>query len=472
MNKEKKYLYLPLEIVIREHDGKATLAREAAAAGWTVIIGPKVALYSICDQLPEGVFLIKSATPLEAEQIRGLKKAGHKVASHDEEGVVTFREFLGKNVRFGAGTIAEIDRIFFWGDIQQECFNEAYPDSAHKGHVTGSPRFEFWRDYAADVYAKTVREIQEDYGKYILIPSSFGLANNVLGGDMGVQLTKRHSGDLTKDQANFMTGQGEQNLVAFKEYMDFLPQIATRFPNTSFIVRPHPSEGHEVWHEFVRNFPNFSLVYEGSVTPWILGAASIFHFKSTTSIEAYIMGRSVTTYMPPLPPYMDRFKLEVPLAVSRVAETREELLGFIEEALKSEVPPAPGAVTGILKNWISIDPARSSSQRMLELLEQIMPAASTRSLQQPVENVKRGLHKKIEKALQIAGSHPSISKRLPLSLQRRIGGIAYGQRKSSGMDLAHTENVIRTIEKKSRSDAPLLRVSQFTDRIFMIAKDD
>ena len=36
-----KYLYLPLEIVIREIDGKALLAFEAATRGWKVVICTK-----------------------------------------------------------------------------------------------------------------------------------------------------------------------------------------------------------------------------------------------------------------------------------------------------------------------------------------------------------------------------------------------------------------------------------------------
>jgi len=52
-----RYLYLPLEITIREHDGKVMLALQAAKEGWSVVMGTRVALYNAADQLPEGVFL-------------------------------------------------------------------------------------------------------------------------------------------------------------------------------------------------------------------------------------------------------------------------------------------------------------------------------------------------------------------------------------------------------------------------------
>ena len=48
-----RYLYLPLEIIVREHDGKVTLAHQAVQEGWVVVMGPKIHLYAIADQLPE-----------------------------------------------------------------------------------------------------------------------------------------------------------------------------------------------------------------------------------------------------------------------------------------------------------------------------------------------------------------------------------------------------------------------------------
>ena len=87
---KKKYLYLPLEIAIREFDGKATLAYEAAKRGWNVIITNKLKLYSQLKNLPKGIFLIKSAVPGEIDQLKKIKKYGHKILLLDEEGVVTY----------------------------------------------------------------------------------------------------------------------------------------------------------------------------------------------------------------------------------------------------------------------------------------------------------------------------------------------------------------------------------------------
>lgn len=465
----QKYLYLPLEIVVREHDGKTTLACAAAHEGWTVIIGPKLSLYAICDQLPEGVFLLKSVVPNELEQIKDLKRAGHKVCSLDEEGVVTYKEFLRSNVRFSADTVEELEYVFFWGDTQNQVFKETFPAAAPKGKVTGSPRFEFWRDYAQDVYGPVALQYREKYGNYILLSSSFGIANNILGRHQGVQLTKNQYGDSSKEMGKFLTGQGEQNLIAFKEYLDFLPDLAARFPETNFIIRPHPSESHAPWKELANEYPNIHFAYEKSATPWILGAAAVFHFKSTTSIEARIMGRTVVTYIPDCPPYMEKYELEVPLALSRVARTREDCIACLAEILAD-----PQKSAGVMpmerpvSDWISVDSMRTSAIRILEYMNLCAPVPQ-KDLQAPRLSLRSRLRQILEGAFIHTIKKFGIISQMPTRIHDRASALAYGRHKYSGLDRTHTEAIIRTIEKKCKIKEPV-QILEYTQDLTLIKK--
>lgn len=470
MTSEKKYLYLPLEIVVREHDGKVTLAQEAARAGWTVLIGPKLHLYAMQEQLPQGVFLIKSATPHELGQIRDLKLSGHKVFSLDEEGVVTFKQFLGNNVRYNRDTISELEKIFFWGPEQQKAFDEQLGDLSDKGCVSGSPRLEFWRDHAASTYHDKVWDIRNRYGRYVLIPSSFGIANNVLGGDQGVQLTKKQSGNLSRETVKFLVGQAEQNLIAFKEYQDFLPDIAVRFPDTNFIIRPHPSEGHEAWKDLVSAHKNFHLVYEGSVTPWILASSAIFHFKSTTSLEAHLMGVPAITYVPPLPPYMDKYELELPMALSHVARSRAGLIELMITTIEGSGLSVAGSLDGVVGNWISVDPARSAAQRLLAEMNLAAPHP-LRELNEPEYTPRQKFRQHLDQVLAKLGQMEIARTYLPARLQKRLSGLAYGSHKYSGMDIEHTKCVVRSIEAHKGIAEPL-HVTRFTDTVFIISSYD
>ena len=60
-----RYLYIPLEIVVRELDGKALLAFEAVLRGWKVIICTKRQFFNNIDKLPAGHVIVKSAVPNE-----------------------------------------------------------------------------------------------------------------------------------------------------------------------------------------------------------------------------------------------------------------------------------------------------------------------------------------------------------------------------------------------------------------------
>jgi len=60
-------------------------------------------------------------------------------------------------------------------------------------------------------------------------------------------LTRDHGAVEEKDIVDFMEGQADQNYICFKEYLDFLPEIAERFPEFNFVIRPHPSENSSAW---------------------------------------------------------------------------------------------------------------------------------------------------------------------------------------------------------------------------------
>jgi len=465
-NSVQKYLYLPLEIIVREHDGKVTLAHQAVQDGWTVVMGPKIYLYAIADQLPEGVFLIKSATPLEFHQIKSLRDNGHEVCSLDEEGVVTFKEFLGRNVRFSKENLECINKVFFWGAEQKKVFDSVYPEYATKGIKSGSPRMEFWRDIAADVYKEQADRIRQKYGEFILIPTSFGIANNILSRSKGLELVKEHSSALSDDTSRFMTGQAEQNLIAFKEYLDFMPEMVSAFPDTNFVIRPHPSESSAVWQMLAEKHDNVYLEYKGSVTPWILASKAIYHFKSTTSIEAHLMGREVITYMPPMPHYMKKYTLEQPLSVSKIATSREELLELLKDVVRSDGLKEKGIIEGILKNWIHLDPKHTSSEILLEGMQSCAPVP-TRILSEPKISKAKQFRAKIDEFLLWMNSASLFKRYMPERLKSRINGLVYGRHKYSGSDIEHTKNVVRVLSDNSSGAKPV-EVSELMANIFII----
>jgi len=369
-----KYLYLPIEIITRELESKLLLAVSAAARNWVVVLGKKTYFYNNLTRLPKGAFIVKSAVPSEVSHLKAIRNAGHRIVCLDEEGVVTFREFIGNDVRFSDDSIGLLDRIYTWGEAQKRLLCDRYPASASKLRVTGNPRLDLWRGLSEFLFAKRVDEIRQIYGDYVLIPTSFGIGNNFMREvTSGLSHTLAASGRTTEEIRDFMTGQAEQNAIVFREYIDMLPALLSKHSTVSFIIRPHPSESSEPYEKLAKDFKNLSVIYEGSVTPWIRAARCIFHFKSTTSIEAYYAGKPTITYIPPLPPCMDRYELHIPNILSTVCRTRASLFEAFDNVLANQELPFAVLESdwSLVNDWIEPAAKVSCTDRILQDLESL-----------------------------------------------------------------------------------------------------
>ena len=237
-----KYLYLPLEIVIREIDGKALLAFEAATRGWKVVICTKRYFFNNINRIPKGNVIVKSAVPNELSQLKKIRKAGHKIFLLDEEGVVTYDIFLRGNYRYNEETISLISAFFFWGKKQHQVFNGSYPQYKQIGYNTGAPRYQFWKTYAKEYYKDDIKQKNKKFGKYILFNTSFGIANNYLSGE-GLQSSYNDMGRLSNvELKTFLEDQHDINSIAYKEYLRFIEKLAHEMSDVKIIIRPHPSE--------------------------------------------------------------------------------------------------------------------------------------------------------------------------------------------------------------------------------------
>ena len=69
-------------------------------------------------------------------------------------------------------------------------------------------------------------------------------------------------------------------------------------PETQFILRPHPSENPKHWNKLVQNSNNVKVIYEDSISPWIIASKAVIHSSCTSGIEAFLMRKPVISYIP------------------------------------------------------------------------------------------------------------------------------------------------------------------------------
>ena len=83
---------------------------------------------------------------------------------------------------------------------------------------------------------------------YLFQPVS-GIANNYLQGNQGVQLSLEMFKEELVHVRKFPRGQRENNLIAFKEYIEFIPILAKEIYPKKIVIRPHPSESSTDWEQ-------------------------------------------------------------------------------------------------------------------------------------------------------------------------------------------------------------------------------
>lgn len=437
--KAARWLLIPMEIVERELNGNLLLCLEAVKNGWSCILGTKRSIMNAAEHLPVGAVFLKSVTAPDLANIRKLKSYGNTVTSLDVEGLVytCVEEFV--TVRFSKETVQETDMLFFWGDLQRKGVADAYPVADSKCHTTGSPIADLWqRPELHEFFKDDATALQARFGRYILIPSSFGTVNHFIGREANKDIIMRDKMIAPeKEQAFFAFWDAYEDHVfgVFQKFLKILPAVSAAFPDHKIIVRPHPAESHETWLEAAKDLPNVSVLFEGVVAPWLLGAEAILHWGCTTALEGYLMGRPVVSYNPVTPEAEEKFDHRLPHSISIITRTPDEAVAALRNVIEQPgkldmLYPSVKAGEKVLREWVYDTGTRTASENIMILLKTLDLAS--RSLG-TIPEQKMPLKEKMWSALDRIipdSAYPALPRRIRLGLESR----AYGRHKTRDID--------------------------------------
>lgn len=295
---KKPWLYIPIETKVRELHGKILLACFAAIKGFNVILGSKNDINSRSSFLPKGIIFNVGLAKNLGKNSKKYKKFGHKVASIDEEGIVTLNDDLYLRHRVSEDTLNVTDMFFCWGKRQASIIEKKSKQTSCKLYITGNSRFDLLRQEYRVVFSETVQEIREKYGKFFLINTNFGHGNHFAGDDFLIDSLKEKGWmDNSSDKKFFFENIKWQKKM-LSEFVTMIPLVAKNFKDYNIIVRPHPSENHNFWNEITRMYPNVLVVYDGNIIPWLIATEALIHNGCTTAVEAFVLGTKVIAYRP------------------------------------------------------------------------------------------------------------------------------------------------------------------------------
>lgn len=335
MTRPTATLIVPVEIQVREFDPKLLLCCAAAEQGLTAYFGSQTEIHLRIEGLPRGVYVAKDVRGSKLRIFRILHSLGHRVMAWDEEGLVRYPPSHYYKTRISAPTLDLVDGFFAWGEDDAAVL-EAFP--GYRGtpiFQTGNPRVDLLRPEFWPVYREAARELTRRYGRYILINTNFGFSNHFLGKPTPEIRDPQSASE--QDDPTWLRDLAAYRNGMFEHFQRVVPEIARAFPDTTVILRPHPSEGHDVWLEAASGCPNVQVVHEGSVMPWVFAADVVVHNGCTTAVESFLVGRPAVTYKPM---QSERFDRHLPDALSHPAHDVPQLVAQIRRFVDDE--PALG----------------------------------------------------------------------------------------------------------------------------------
>jgi surface carbohydrate biosynthesis protein len=333
-------LYLPIEVKHRELNAKVLLAMYAARRGFKAYLGRKSELNRLAIHMPPGVYyglgVVKNFECLYEQ----LSRRGHIVVVNDEEGLVTHSDDAYLDFKVSVDTLRFVDRLFAWGEDNCRVIAAGRPEAIAKLRATGNPRFDLLKQPFNKVYEDERREIRRRYGNYVLICTSFASCNHYMRGlDYVTSLVEKKVLTTPESVALYRTFY-DMKVVAWQAFLTAIPMLARAYPETNFIIRPHPSESDLCYQELAQRHSNVYVDAQFSIHPWLLDAQALVHHYCTSSVEAYAARVPGYALRPECNPVIEK---EIPYQCSRECKSPNALVEAIAGSLASDRRPMPGS---------------------------------------------------------------------------------------------------------------------------------
>ena len=331
-------VYLGTEVKARGWNAKIMLAYYLAEYGFNVIVGPRDVTEKMALSDEGGVYIEKDFFHKRyVDFLRDLKKKKFLLYSYDEEGLIYQSDDFYIDSRTDVDTLNVLDKVFTWGKEENGLLVNAYPKIENKFIAVGNPRIDFiTEDLVENIYKKEIKEIKNQYGRYILINSTYSVYGDPIGAAKDEnEVYKTHTNkDVWSKYSQLMIDDYKWYDKLFDSLIDALMYISP-LVDCKIIIRVHPCESMDKW-KVLQSLDNVVVTDKYDALPWVYNAEMLIHSNCTTGVEAALMGKKVISYMP-FRNYDEKHNL--PNAVSFSVSNKEDLLSAIKDkkAVKTNV---------------------------------------------------------------------------------------------------------------------------------------
>jgi len=356
---------LPIEISTRDLDPKLLLAVELAKRGFPVLLGGKGQVRSTAKEHAPYLYFDKGSAAGPG-MYRDIVESGGKVVMLDDEGGIVENGMFTLLVRYPEEVLPFYSLVFCWGEKTRDCLLERKPLLGEViTAVVGHPKFDLSLPRYRPLYADGVAGLRAKYGDFVLINTSFAYANHFLSYEEGIRPLPGHFGleDPLKDYVD----EGYYRLIIYY-FIRAIRRLARKFPETGFVLRPHPSENPEHYKRFLAEHGNVHVIYCGDVHEWILASKAVMHHDCTTGVESALAGVPTVSYVPIAD---NDFAPPLPMAISDNARNEEELLDLVASYLTrpAGAPEWQPRNAHVLSSWLA-NTRQSSSNAIATVISE------------------------------------------------------------------------------------------------------
>ena len=375
MSSKKKRLYTVLEVKKRELDSRLYFAVKAAERGFSTVISKKTYLNNRVDLMKTGILLDKSLGPKHLKPILKFKKAGHRICSFDEEGLLFYNpETLCKH-RMATDCLNEIDYFFCWGENDRNAILKYCSLDPNKVVKTGNCRIDVLKGRMKNVLSEDAKKIKEKYGKFILCNTNFSYVNYQSPREDIDTIIESYKILGKRDDKTLEIDKKKLNvqMETRKKLLEFFKIFSKRFPDKKILIRAHQSENVEYWKKYLKSYNNIILVkdHSTSAASWMLASDLNISTNCTTGVESKILNTITFNY---LPVKEDISFYNLPNKINKNIFSNEELLSELEKLYLNQTYQKnfdKDKIDYIKKHIYNADSNIDSAEIMLNFLDKV-----------------------------------------------------------------------------------------------------
>jgi len=309
----------------RDLPGGVMVAHALATRGVETVLIP---LYEQAVDVPLlalDALVVNFARPANLELVRAYSAMGIPVWVIDTEGGVLADDGANTPDRLAAyiresGFAELLAGYFFWGSTLHEAFVQGSGMPADRLHLSGCPRF----DYAAPRWRSLLEYDRDDY---VLVNANFPLVNPLFAKSPEAEVGSLVAAGWDRPYVEQLLSESRQIL---RNYLDTVLRLALRFPQTPFLVRPHPFENDALYRREFAAAPNVVVEGRGSVLNVIHHARGVLHLNCGTAIESLLLDKLPLSMDFLNTPFMSRHS-SLPSRVSQGVATEAQLERFLDD---------------------------------------------------------------------------------------------------------------------------------------------